>query len=148
MPIVPERLRQFFAKGRTGHHVLTLASGTLIAQALNVLAAPILTRLYVPADFGRNELFISFLSVASVAVSLRYDAAIVTARTRRTAAYVVLLSTVLIVPVTVAAVATMHVMICQSWFGFGNLPSYSPLLLALALPAAGLFVVFRSSLIR
>ena len=32
--------------------VVTLTSGTAIAQAITVLASPIITRLYTPADMG------------------------------------------------------------------------------------------------
>src|ERR1700722_14987224 len=139
MPTVLQRLTQFFAQGRTARHVFMLASGTVVGQGLNVMVAPVLTRLYSPVDFGRNELFVAFLSVATVVASLRYDAAIVIARTRRTAAYTVVLSAALIIPMTALTVTAMHTMIGRSWFGFGSLPPYAPVALALAMPAAALF---------
>ncbi|MDQ2914197.1 MAG: oligosaccharide flippase family protein, partial [Chloroflexota bacterium] len=46
------------------------------AQVLNVLAAPVVTRLYTPAEFGIFAVFISMLSIAVVPASLRYEAAI------------------------------------------------------------------------
>ena len=46
------RLRSDFTK-----QVLTLATGTATAQALTILAAPLLTRLYRPEDYGVFALF-------------------------------------------------------------------------------------------
>lgn len=56
--------------------VLTLATGTVLAQALAVLAAPLLTRLYSPGDFGIYALFLSLTGIVSVIACLRYDLAI------------------------------------------------------------------------
>lgn len=53
--------------------VLTLAGGTTIAQILAILAAPVLTRLYGPEDFGVWALYISITSIISVISCLRYD---------------------------------------------------------------------------
>jgi hypothetical protein len=38
--------------GTFGRSVLTLASGTAVAHLLVILSAPVLTRLYTPADLG------------------------------------------------------------------------------------------------
>jgi lipopolysaccharide exporter len=53
-----------------------LASGTALAQLLVVLAAPVLTRLYSPADYGVLAVYSSTLTVLLVIASLRYEAAI------------------------------------------------------------------------
>lgn len=62
--------------GAFTHSVVTLASGTALAQLLLVLAVPILTRLYTPADYGALAVFSSTLAVLVVFASLRYEAAI------------------------------------------------------------------------
>jgi lipopolysaccharide exporter len=56
--------------------VVTLASGTAIAQLLLVVAAPVLTRLYTPSDFGVLAVYSSTLTVLLVLASLRYELAI------------------------------------------------------------------------
>ncbi|AKB18906.1 MULTISPECIES: lipopolysaccharide biosynthesis protein [unclassified Methanosarcina] len=53
--------------------VLTLAGGTTFAQILTILAAPVLTRLYGPEDFGVWALYISITSIISIIACLRYD---------------------------------------------------------------------------
>jgi lipopolysaccharide exporter len=74
------RLRSFpwlrFPGGTFGRSVLTLASGTAVAQLVVVLSAPVLTRLYTPADFGVLAVYSSVLSVLLVMASLRYESAI------------------------------------------------------------------------
>lgn len=53
--------------------VLTLAGGTTFAQILTILAAPVLTRIYGPEDFGIWALYISITSVITIISCLRYD---------------------------------------------------------------------------
>ncbi len=64
-------LRSDFTK-----NVLTLMSGTVIAQAIPIAIAPILTRIYTPDDFGVFALFFAILSIFSVVMNLRYENAI------------------------------------------------------------------------
>jgi lipopolysaccharide exporter len=62
--------------GAFARSVVTLASGTAVAQLLLVLALPVLTRLYTPADYGALAVYSSTLTVLVVLASLRYEAAI------------------------------------------------------------------------
>jgi lipopolysaccharide exporter len=76
-PPPPRRLRwSQVAGGAFARSVVTLASGTAIAQLLLVLAVPVLTRLYSPADYGALAVYSSTLAVLVVLASLRYEAAI------------------------------------------------------------------------
>lgn len=55
---------------------ITLMGGSAcLGQGLMILATPILTRLYTPADFGVLAVYTSLLSV-SVVVCLRYELAL------------------------------------------------------------------------
>jgi O-antigen/teichoic acid export membrane protein len=62
--------------GAFARSVLTLASGTAIAQLLLALAMPVLARLYSPADYGTLAVYASTLTVLLVVASLRYELAI------------------------------------------------------------------------
>ena len=59
-----------------GRSVVTLASGTAMAQLLLALAMPVLTRLYTPTDYGSLAVYASTLTVLLVLASLRYEVAI------------------------------------------------------------------------
>jgi lipopolysaccharide exporter len=56
--------------------VLRLLTGSVAAQALLVLAAPILTRLFTPDDFAALALFTAASGVLSVVVGGRYEYAV------------------------------------------------------------------------
>jgi lipopolysaccharide exporter len=51
--------------------------GTTIAQAIPLIIAPILTRIYSSEQFGLLILFMSIVSILSVIVSLRYEKSII-----------------------------------------------------------------------
>lgn len=62
--------------GGFARSVLTLVSGTAMAQLLLALTLPVLTRLYTPAEYGALAVYSSTLTVLVVLASLRYEMAI------------------------------------------------------------------------
>ena len=54
-----------------------LAAGTAVSQLIAFAVAPLLGRLYTPADFGLLGVFVSVASMAAVVVTLRLDLAVV-----------------------------------------------------------------------
>lgn len=75
--------------------MLTLTTGTSIAQAIPVALSPVLTRLYGPAEFGIYGLFVSLAAFAVIAATGRYDLAVVLPREESDASYLVKLSIIL-----------------------------------------------------
>lgn len=73
------RIRQ----SQYARNVGTLATGTLIAQAIGIAASPILTRLYSPESFATLALFMAIVSSLAPGVSGRYEIAIVVAKNPR-----------------------------------------------------------------
>ncbi len=57
-------------------NVLTLLTGTTVAQAIPVAISPILTRIYTPEDFGLFAIFIAMTAIFGSIVNARYDLAI------------------------------------------------------------------------
>ncbi len=64
-------------KGRFAADVLKLTSGSVLAQVVSMVAAPLITRLFAPQAFGTSALFISISGIISVVVCLRYDRSII-----------------------------------------------------------------------
>ena len=56
--------------------VLKLVGGTVMAQVITILTAPILSRLYAPEAYGTLAIFVSIVSIISVIVCMRYEVAI------------------------------------------------------------------------
>lgn len=63
-------------KSEFSRNVLTLMTGTTIAQAIPIAISPILTRIYTPEDFGRYAVFLSIVMILAPIVTLRYEQAI------------------------------------------------------------------------
>ena len=63
-------------KSEFSRNVLTLMTGTTIAQAIPIAITPILTRLYTPEDFGILALFVAVTAILGSIASGRYELAI------------------------------------------------------------------------
>lgn len=124
-------------------NVLTLSLGTALAQGFGMLSAPILTRLYSAADIGRLGLFTSFLSVAAVATSFKYELGIVSATDDAEAAQLTYASTVLSLVMSALAGVLLYLAIHFGAFGFGTLPLYSFWLMIAAVFFTGSFAALR-----
>ena len=57
-------------------HVLTLVTGTAVAQAVSLLMTLVLARLYTPEDFGQLATYTSVAGVVVAVAALRYDMAV------------------------------------------------------------------------
>jgi O-antigen/teichoic acid export membrane protein len=64
-------------KSEFSRNVVTLVTGTAIAQLIPILISPILTRIYSPEDFGVYAVYFSLLMILSVFASGKYEMAIV-----------------------------------------------------------------------
>jgi len=129
-------------------NVAILGGGTALAQTFNILLAPVLTRLYLPDSFGQYALFVSFLNVAMVGVSLRYELGIVAARTEQKAAQLAFAAFLFSLPMSLIGAGVLFMFIRFSLLGFSTLPSYTPLLMVAALVFVGAFSVLRYWFVR
>ncbi len=58
-------------------NVLTLITGSTIAQAIPIAISPILTRIYTPEDFGVLAFFISIVSIMAVISTGKYEMSLI-----------------------------------------------------------------------
>ena len=131
-----------------GRNVLVLAGGAAGAQAINAAASPLLTRFYSPFEIGQLGLFLSFMYVASVALSLRYEQALVVPKTIEDAATLAVLA-IAIVPLTALfSTVVLFALGVLRLAGFETLPPIAWLAALLGLSAFGIFGVLRYWLIR
>ena len=73
-------LNKLKPKSEFAKNVLTLMTGTTIAQAIPITISPILTRLYTPEDFGVFALFVAITSIFGSIANGRYELAIMLPR--------------------------------------------------------------------
>jgi O-antigen/teichoic acid export membrane protein len=69
-------LNRLKPKSEFSKNVLTLMTGTTIAQAIPIAISPILTRIYTPEDFGVFALYMSIASIIAVVATGRYELAV------------------------------------------------------------------------
>ncbi|BBA37564.1 polysaccharide biosynthesis protein [Methylocaldum marinum] len=87
----------FDASSRFKKNFLRVASASVFAQALPILASPIMTRLYSPHDFGVLALFVALLGVSVAMATMRFDWLLAAAHTRKAAAHIVVLGVLFVV---------------------------------------------------
>ena len=88
--------------------VLKLVTGTTFAQAVTILASPLLTRLYGPEAFGFLALFTSITSIIGVIACMRYEMAIMLPKTDEEAANLLGLCLLCVAVVSVLAVPALY----------------------------------------
>jgi O-antigen/teichoic acid export membrane protein len=128
--------------------VAVLAGGAAAAQAINALVSPILTRLFTPGEIGQLGIYLAFVYVASVGLSLRYEQAVVAVPARPNAARLAILSAALVPVTSVLATVVLAALVVAGIGGFGELPLIAAAWAAVALVATGVFNVLRYWMVR
>ncbi len=82
-------------KSEFRRNVLTLMTGTTIAQAIPIAISPILTRIFTPEDFGLFAFYIAIVTILAVLATARYELAIVLPKRRDDAYQIVIMSWVI-----------------------------------------------------
>ncbi len=94
--------------------IMTLMSGTLIAQIVMFAFIPILTRLYTPSEFGLYSLFFALASMIGSISSGNYEQAIMLPKSNRDAQALVFLS--IIVTIFIVAILSIILIIFYDFF--------------------------------
>jgi O-antigen/teichoic acid export membrane protein len=128
--------------------VTKVAGGTALAQGIGVLASPIIARLYTPEDMSLWGLFVSFVGVASVVTTLRYEVAVVAAQTEEEARCLAVGSLVVSGGLSVLAVGVFEFLRQKNIFGYGLFHPWASLLVGLALVATSWAAILRYFAIR
>lgn len=89
-----------FYKSEFVRNVLTLTTGTGVAQVIPVAIAPILTRLYSPEDFGILALFMAVSATLALLATGRYELAIILPDEDSDAAHVTAVAAMISISVT------------------------------------------------
>lgn len=103
MRAVPRTDQATPRRSRFARNVWQVARANVLAQALPLLAAPLLTRLYSPADFGAVAQFAAVLGIGLSAASARFDWSVPNARSAAMAAAVLALGGLVLAGVTMVA---------------------------------------------
>ena len=88
-------------------NVVTLMTGTVIAQAIPILISPVLSRLYSPFDFGLFALFVSVAGIISVIATGCYEYAVMLPEKDEDAINIVALSVLVACAVSVTSLIVL-----------------------------------------
>ncbi|MCE9614320.1 MAG: oligosaccharide flippase family protein [Lentisphaerae bacterium] len=112
-------------------NVATLAGSTAVGHAFLLLASPLVSRLYTPADVGALGLLTSFIAFATLAVTLRLELGIVAAPSPAVAMQLAACAACSSASLSVLATLAFLGLVELHVLGFGSLSPW------LALPVAG-----------
>jgi len=93
-------IKRLKPKSEFSRNVLTLMTGTTIAQAIPVGISPILTRIYTPEDFGLLALYMAIATIIAVIATGRYELAIMLPKKDEDAVHILLLSLMITVVIS------------------------------------------------
>jgi len=93
--------------GEFAANVIRMLSGNFFAQIIAFCAAPIISRLYTPDDFGAMTLILTCISVTSILASLRYEQAIVLPKEDSDGKNLVILSMLLCLTISTSLAGTL-----------------------------------------
>lgn len=105
-------IKQLLSKNEFAKNVLTLMTGTVMAQAIPIAIIPILTRVFTPEDFGLLALYGACVAILSVVATGRYEIAIMLPKEDEDAR--VLLQISAIIALAVACVISIPITIWNS----------------------------------
>ena len=89
-------------------NILKLVTGSIFAQGLGVLVAPIVTRLFAPEAFGVAALFASISGIISVVACLRYELSIMLPKSNEEAANLLGVSLFFVLIITGASALVIY----------------------------------------
>ena len=142
-------LRRVFYEAGFARDLLVLTSGSAIGQFVGLIAMPVLTRLYTPAEYGVMGVYMSVLGILAVVAMLRYEAAIPISETDADALNVLALSCSIVV-VTSLACAGVVLFAAQPLTTLLRVPTLAPVawLLPIGMLGYGLYRAFSLWAVR
>jgi O-antigen/teichoic acid export membrane protein len=123
--------------------IVTLMSGTLLAQVLMFAFIPLLTRIYTPSEFGIYSLFFAISSMLGMVSSLRYEQAIMLPKSDKDAQSLVFISLVVTVTLSVA-ISLLIFIFYDRVLNYFEGESYLVYLLPLSILLIGIIQIFDS----
>lgn len=141
-------VRRLFPQGSTADRIMLLAGGTATAQLIAICALPIVTRLYTPEQVGSVSLFLSFSAFWIIALSWRYEVALLVAKSDDESHVICRLAIGLVFLMSLIGVFLLWLLIKFNLLGFKFLPIWAPIIAAPIFIGQGVYMIYRSWVMR
>ena len=109
-------LKRFKPKSEFNRNILTLMTGTTIAQAIPIAISPILTRIYTPEDFGIFAIFLAITLIIGSIANGHYEQAIMIPKKDEDAINIFALG--FIITTSISLLLLVLVLIFQTYFTY------------------------------
>ncbi len=138
------RIKSHLYQGAAIRDVAILTLGTSLAQLITILATPMLSRLYTPAEFGVLAVFMGVVAVVATFVTLRYEVNILIPKINQEAQEVVFLSLALAGSVGLLVIVAAWILpnVIGDFFRVGVLEEWLPWACLIGLCAATSAIAF------
>ncbi|MDN7124513.1 oligosaccharide flippase family protein [Pseudidiomarina sp. 1APP75-32.1] len=141
-------IQKIIPKSHVGRSVLVLMSGTAMAQAITAVSMPIVTRLYTPEMIGAISVYLSFFSFWLTLLTWRYESALIVTENIEESHHLFRLGCLIVILMALLAIPVLGSLQYTGVLGFDVLPSWSVLVAFLSLLGFGLYMLYRSWLLR
>lgn len=128
--------------------VANLAGGSMAGQLVTVLAAPVVTRLYLPGEMGVAALLFTLSALFGTLALLRYEFALLNVTASNQKQALVTLGAMLAVAGALLAPLVSGGLVVGDFLGYGNLPPWSLLFLPPIVFARGVGLMARNLAVR
>ncbi|MEI6346751.1 MAG: oligosaccharide flippase family protein [Bacteroidota bacterium] len=115
-------------KNRFLANIVTLMSGTVIAQALPIMLSPWISRIYTPEDFATLALILPIISIGALISTLRLDVAIIIPKEDSEATHLLISAFLINISITILSLIITAILF---FFDFSEIlfPKLNPYLL-------------------
>lgn len=104
-----KKIKNFSSGKSIWKNIFLISSGTFLAQGITILVTPIVTRLYLPEDYGVLTSFNSIISILTISASLDYHKAIPLAKNDKQVINLLFLSLLVLVSITLLLHIVLYV---------------------------------------
>ncbi|HLH11960.1 MAG TPA: oligosaccharide flippase family protein [Methylovirgula sp.] len=127
------------ASGPVARKVIGLSGSTAAGQLTFVIAIPLLSRLFTPADFGMFTIYLSIVNIFGPIVGLKFESGLYAAETRDQARVMLALSTLTMSIIALIAVGVVALLGTRSSGSFEGAISRIGLVLPVGILIAGMW---------
>lgn len=117
---IRKKISDYISKRKFLASVLTLMTGTTIAQAIPIITTPVLAHIFTPEDFGIFALYMSLVSMLSIISTGRYELAVMLPEKEQDAVNVVALAVAIAFAISLAALGLILIFNLQIVALLGN----------------------------
>ncbi|SFM42136.1 Membrane protein involved in the export of O-antigen and teichoic acid [Marinobacter zhejiangensis] len=135
-------------KDRVFASVITLLTGTALAQIITAVSMVVVTWLYSPEALGIISIYLAFFSFWVSLASWRFEGAMLVCKDDDESDHLFRLGSVVVVAMALISVPALYVLMSSGFLSFSELPVWSPYAAGLSVLGFGLFMMYRSWSLR